>query len=154
MVTVPYFCPDTPVLTKNPVFLYSSDRFEKPYPFRADIAVAVDEVFEQKLDAIHELESQVYEGGASGNDEFLRGVPPANQPELRKAWLRETWEPRQAGDANRYRTALNKWYGAQRSQRVKFAEAFEICEYGRQPSEAEIRQLFPFFESSQAAGGN
>jgi LmbE family N-acetylglucosaminyl deacetylase len=27
MVTVPFFCPDTPPLTKNPVFLYSSDRF-------------------------------------------------------------------------------------------------------------------------------
>ena len=50
MVTVPFFCPDTPVLAKNPVFLYSSDRFEKPYPFRADIAVAIDEVFDQKLD--------------------------------------------------------------------------------------------------------
>ena len=73
MVTVPFFCPDTPPLTKNPVFLYSSDRFQKPYPFRADIAVAIDDVFDQKLDAIHELESQVYEGGASGSEEFMRG---------------------------------------------------------------------------------
>jgi len=28
---------------------------------------------------------------------------------------------------------------------VKFAEAFEICEYGRQPTAAEIKVLFPFF---------
>jgi LmbE family N-acetylglucosaminyl deacetylase len=146
MVTVPYFCPDTPALKENPVFLYSSDRFEKPYPFRADIAVAVDEVFDQKLEAIHELESQVYEGGANGNEEFVRGVPPASQPQLRKNWLRESWEGRQGGEANRHRNALNKWYGAERGQRVKFAEAFEICEYGRQPNDEEIRKLFPFFE--------
>jgi LmbE family N-acetylglucosaminyl deacetylase len=145
MVTVPFFCPDTPVLAKNPVFLYSSDRFEKPYPFRADIAVAIDEVFDQKLAAIHELESQVYEGGASGNEEFVRGVPPASQPDLRKAWLRETWEGRQGGEASRHRNALNKWYAPDRGANVKFAEAFEICEYGRQPSDEEIRKLFPFF---------
>src|ERR1043165_305629 len=29
MVTVPFFCPDTPPLKNNPVFLYSSDRFER-----------------------------------------------------------------------------------------------------------------------------
>jgi hypothetical protein len=28
---------------------------------------------------------------------------------------------------------------------VKFAEAFEICEYGRQPKAEEIKVLFPFF---------
>jgi LmbE family N-acetylglucosaminyl deacetylase len=78
MVTVPFFCPDTPPLTKNPVFLYSSDRFQKPYPFKADIAVALDDVFEQKLKAVHELESQVYEGGANGSEAFVRSVPPAS----------------------------------------------------------------------------
>jgi N-acetylglucosamine malate deacetylase 1 len=29
---------------------------------------------------------------------------------------------------------------------VQFAEAFEICEYGRQPSPDELKQLFPFFK--------
>lgn len=56
MVTVPFFCPDTPHLTKNPVFLYSSDRFQKPYPFVPDIAIAIDDVFEQKVDALMALE--------------------------------------------------------------------------------------------------
>jgi N-acetylglucosamine malate deacetylase 1 len=153
MVTVPYFCPDAPALTENPVFLYSSDRFEKPYPFRADIAVALDDVFEQKLSAIHELESQVYEGGASGNEEFFRGVPPASRPDLRNEWLRERWEDRQGSEANRYRNALNKWYGPDRGQSIQFAEAFEICEYGRQPNDTELRTLFPFFEPSQTSGG-
>ena len=50
MVMVPYFCPDTPALKANPVFLYSSDRFQKPYPFRPDLAVSLDDVFEEKVD--------------------------------------------------------------------------------------------------------
>ena len=33
MVTVPFFCPDTPYLTKNPVFLFYEDEFKRPNPF-------------------------------------------------------------------------------------------------------------------------
>ncbi|MEO2014811.1 MAG: PIG-L family deacetylase [Fuerstiella sp.] len=145
MVTVPFFCPDVPPLKKNPVFLYSSDRFQKPYPFEADIAVALDDVFEIKVDALLALESQTFEGGALGSAEKAAAAPPASQPELRKAWLRERWERRQSSEARNHRSALIRWYGEQKAKRVKYAEAFEICEYGRQPSEAEIRELFPFF---------
>lgn len=145
MVTVPFFCPDVEPLKKNPVFLYSSDGFQKPYPFRADIAVSLDDVFDQKLAALHLMPSQVYEGGASGSAEYVATVPPASDEAGRKAWLRKRWEARQGGEANRFRDALIKWYGPEQGKAVRFAEAFEICEYGRQPNADEIRQLFPFF---------
>ena len=145
MVTVPFVCTDVPPLKANPLFLYSSDRFLKPYPFKADIIVAVDEVFDQKLAALHEMPSQVYEGGASGSEELVKKVPAASDVAARKAWLRERWEARQGGEASRFREQLIKWYGPEKGAAVKYAEAFEICEYGRQPAEAEIRQLFPFF---------
>ncbi len=143
MVAVPFFCPDTPPLKKNPVFLYSSDRFQKPYAFRADIAVSLDSVFERKVDALLALESQTFEGGALGNAERAAAAPPASQPELRRAWLRERWDRRQSAEANNYRDALIRWYGADVGKSVKYAEAFEICEYGRQPTADEIRRLFP-----------
>ena len=146
MVTVPFICPDTPVLAKNPVFLFSSDGFQKPYPFQAEIAVSLDDVFEQKLDGIHELASQVYEGGASGSEEFVRSVPPASDDAGRRAWLKERWSDRQSSEATRGRAALAQWYGEERGKAVKYAETFEICEYGRRPSPEEIRKLFPFFE--------
>ena len=145
MVTVPFFCPDVPPLTKNPVFLYSSDRFQKPYPFEPDIAVDLEEVFEQKVDALMALESQTFEGGALGSEEKTAAAPPASQPELRRAWLHERWVRRQSGEAKKYRSALIKWYGEEKGHQVTYAEAFEICEYGRQPTQAEIRTLFPFF---------
>jgi LmbE family N-acetylglucosaminyl deacetylase len=146
MVTVPFICPDTPVLTKNPVFLFSSDRFQKPYPFEADIAVSIDDVFEQKLDAIHELTSQIYEGGASGSEEYVRRIPPASDDAGRRAWLKDLWTQRQSAEATRARAALAQWYGEERGKAVKYAEVFEICEYGRQPTPDEIRKLFPFFD--------
>jgi len=144
MVTVPFFCPDVPPLTKNPVFLYSSDRFQKPYPFEADIAVDVDSVFEKKVDALTALVSQTFEGGALGSAEKMSEAPPESKPELRRQWLRERWDRRQSGEANNFRNALIKWYGEDHANQVKYAEAFEICEYGRQPNDEEIRQLFPF----------
>jgi len=146
MVTVPFFCPDVPPLKKNPLFLYSSDRFQRPYPFRPDIVVSVDDVFDLKLDAIHELTSQAYEGGADGSEASLAKLPPATDVAGRKKWLRKQWEGRQRGEAERFREGLIKWYGQEKGAAVKFAEAFEICEYGRQPSPEEIRKLFPFFE--------
>lgn len=145
MVTVPFFCPDTPYLEKNPVFLYSSDRFKKPYPFNADIAVSVDDVFDKKIHALSALESQAFEGGAGGSAERFAKVPPASKPELRLEWLKERWDGRQSAEARNNRAALIQLYGEEKGKAIRYAEAFEICEYGRQPSPADIRKLFPFF---------
>lgn len=144
MVSVPFFCPDVEPLKKNPVFLYSSDRFKKPYPFKADIAIDVGPVFEQKVDALVALESQTFEGGALGSAEQMAKAPPASKPELRRQWLRERWQQRQGTEARNHRVALNQWYGESAASKIEYAEAFEICEYGHQPTQAEIRKLFPF----------
>jgi len=145
MVAVPFFCPDTPPLKKNPVFLFSSDGFKKPYPFQADIAVDVSSVLDQKVDALLALESQTFEGGALGSAEFMEKNPPASQPELRREWLYTRWAKRQSAEAKNSRNALVRWYGEAEADKMQAAEAFEICEYGHQPSPEEIRKLFPFF---------
>lgn len=145
MVTVPFFCPDIPHLIKNPVFLYSSDGFRKPYPFNADVAVAIDEVFDKKLDAVHELQSQHYEGGASGSVEHVRSVPLESDVAGRKAWLKAKWSDRQSAEADRNRELLIKLYGEERGKAVRYAEVFELCEYGSRPNAEELKELFPFF---------
>ena len=147
MVAVPMFCPETPALKKNPVFLYAGDGFQKPYPFKPTVIVGVDEVFDRKVDALHELESQFYEGGALGSAEFIKGVPPASDVAARKAYLRRTtYCTRNSLTAAKYRDDLVKWYGAEKGGAIKYAEAFELCEYGSQPTAGELRELFPFFE--------
>lgn len=145
MVTVPFFCEDTPPLKSNPVFLFSSDGFQKPLPFRPDVVVALDDVIDQKVNALHELESQCYEGGANGSDEFVSTVPPAKDVAGRKAWLKNNrWVTRNSALADRFRLELETAYGSEKGKVVKYAEAFEICEYGRRPSAPELKKLFPF----------
>ena len=144
MVTVPFFCPDVPYLKRNPVFLFYQDRFQKPNPFAADIAVGIDEVIDKKLDAALALASQTLEGGCNGNERLY----PENDPDKRKAReqeVRRRFDGRFASTADQFRKELADWYGQERAGKIKYAEAFEICEYGRRPSKQEIRKLFPFF---------
>jgi LmbE family N-acetylglucosaminyl deacetylase len=143
MVTVPFFCPDIPYLRRNPVFLYYEDSFQKPYPFTAHIAVGVDEVIEKKVDAAIALESQTLEGGCDGSEKSCPKDPEGRQARVQA--VRRSAERRDAGLANRFRKQLAEWYGQEQAGKIRYAEAFEICEYGRQPSKKEIRDLFPFF---------
>ncbi|MEX2264144.1 MAG: PIG-L family deacetylase [Bryobacteraceae bacterium] len=137
MVVVPNVAPDTPPLRKNPVFLYYEDRFLRPQPFRPDIAIDIDDVFLKKIDALDAHVSQVYEW-LPWVDGRLEEVP--KDPAERKKWLARTRGP---APTPAVRKALEKWYGPERAAKVRHAEAFELCEYGRQPSEAELRKLFP-----------
>jgi LmbE family N-acetylglucosaminyl deacetylase len=147
MVTVPFFCPDTPVLQKNPVFLYYSDRFERPNPFRADVVVDIDDVMEKKLAALEGLESQFFEGGANGSADLI--PKDAAGVEARRRKVREGFLDRSHGVAAKYRAKLIDFYGKERGAKVENAEAFEVCEYGSQPSAAELRRLFPFFSEAK-----
>jgi LmbE family N-acetylglucosaminyl deacetylase len=143
MVTVPFFCPDTPILRDNPVYLFYPDRFQKPNPFQPDVAVSIDSVIDRKLDALDTLVSQFYEGGANGSADLLPSVP-AKQAERRRQ-VREGHAARFRDVARRYRAKLADWYGKDAADKVQYAEAFEICEYGRRPNREELAKLFPFF---------
>ena len=143
MVAVPFFCPDVEPLEKNPVFLYFSDRFQKPNPFTADVIVGVDDVSERKIDALSVMESQFLEGGALGGAHLLTDV------EGRRREVRARFAGLDQSIADKYRAELQRWYGEDRGKQIARAEAFEICEYGSQPSEDELRRLFPFFNSTE-----
>ena len=145
MVGVPFYVPDTPPVKRNPVFMYFPDRFTRPYPFQADIAISIDDVFDKKVHALDALESQVYEGGANGSARTLI-IRKAHDPVARKEILKAGWTARNGRIANLFRESLVKWYGPEKGKAVKTAEAFEICEYGRRPTEAELKILFPFFK--------
>lgn len=136
MVGVPNVASDTPPLKKNPVFVYFQDNFQRPNPFRPDVAVDITSVFDQKVHALDAHESQFYEwlpwiGG------YLNEVP--KDKEARKKWLATN---RSGRVTPAVRASLEKWYG-QRAAGVRYAEAFEICEYGTQPSDDDLKRLFP-----------
>jgi LmbE family N-acetylglucosaminyl deacetylase len=137
MVGVPNIAPDTPPLRKNPVFLYFQDNFKKPNPFQADIAVDITSVIGKKLDGLDAHQSQFFEWLPwIGNYESL--VPKD------KAKQREFLLNNHVTKINlEVKKALEKWYGKEKAEKITYAEAFEICEYGSNPSEADIRRLFP-----------
>lgn len=136
LVAVPNVCPDTLPLRKNPLFVFLQDHFQKPYSFQPDVTVAIDTTFDKKIAALDAHVSQFYEWLP-----WIEGTD--NMPEdkqRRIAFLKEQWSKEITPVTLK---SLERWYGREKAAEVQHAEAFEICEYGRQPAEAEIRELFP-----------
>ncbi len=133
-----------PQLAKNPVFLYLADNFQKPNPFVPDIVVGTDAVISRKLDAIWKLESQIESLWATGDFERIVPIPqdPQGREERRKQ-VNERIAQRDKNIAQKYRTKLIEIYGQEKGKEIQHAEAFELCEYGRRPSQEELRKLFP-----------
>ena len=113
MVIVPAIVPDVPPLKSNPVFLYFEDHFQRPAPFRADVVVPTGEFREAKLASLDAHVSQFYEWLP-----WLDGVDVPEGARERRQWLAET-----------------------RKEHLD-AESFELCEYGRQVTVAELHGMF------------
>jgi len=137
MVEVPNVAPDAPALRKTPVFLYAQDHFQRPNPFRPDIVVDITTTYAKKILAFDAHVSQFYEW-MPWIGRYESQVPAGKEERLQ--WMTKLYN--QPMKAN-IRAAMVKWYGAQKAAKASHAEAFEICEYGAQPNEAEIRRLFP-----------
>lgn len=137
MVGVPNIAADTPPLRKNPVFLYYQDNFQKPNPFSPDIVIDITSVIDQKIYALDAHVSQFYEWLPwIGNETDV--IPEGKEERL--AWLKSK---RALAPNPSVQKALEEWYGKERAAQVKFAEAFEICEYGTRPTREDILRLFP-----------
>jgi LmbE family N-acetylglucosaminyl deacetylase len=139
MVIVPMVLPHVTPLKRNPVFMYFEDGFQKPQPFKPDIAIDISDVWEKKLDAFEANESQFYEAQPCWAG-TTKEVP--KDPVERRKWLAGKRDQRPSPAVMQ---ALEKWYGPEQAKKILRAEAFEICEYGRKPTDAELKSLFPFF---------
>jgi LmbE family N-acetylglucosaminyl deacetylase len=139
MLTVPLMCPETRHLDRMPVFAYWYDDFRDTVPFRADVAVPIDDVMEQKTDMAAAHVSQVFEW-LPYNAGRLDQVPPPDDTAARRTMIGENMQARGAHRRKNVTDCLNKWSIPNSTQ---FAEAFQICEYGRVPDEQELRDLFP-----------
>src|SRR5215831_10123613 len=136
MVSVPNIAPEVPALKKNPVFLYYRDHFQRPNPFRPDIVVDITSVYDKKVSGLDAHESQMYEW-LPWIGHYLDQVPKDKNERIQ-------WLAKQRGGTitPEIKTSLEKWYGKDKADQVKHAEAFEICEYGMQPNDEEIKRLF------------
>jgi N-acetylglucosamine malate deacetylase 1 len=141
MVMVPNVVPNAPVPPREPVVLFMSDRFTKPYELQPDLVFDLDGVIEKKLDAIASHNCQMTEWMP-----WVRGdldqVP--SDPDGQRAYVREHAAREPEDEANRWRAALVAKYGEDRGASVKHAEAYEISEYAAPLTEDGLKTFFPF----------
>jgi LmbE family N-acetylglucosaminyl deacetylase len=142
VVAAPFFAPYTPPTKGNPIFLFYSDPFKHPYPFDPILAVGIDEVAQKKWDCISALPSQ-FGDADSWQARYGRNVPTDEAG--RKAYLIDNVKQRNADVANQYRDLLVKLYGEQKGRAIKYAEAFELNQYGSGATADELKKLFPTF---------
>jgi len=138
VVVAPFFTPDAPAVKRNPIYLYYSDDFKQPYAFDPTIVVSIDA--DKKYACIAAMPSQF--GDADSWQGRTRPDVPAGD-QARRAYLVDLVKARDAALADRYRAQLVALYGEQRGRQVKYAEAFQLCPYGRQPTLDELKRLFP-----------
>ena len=137
VLTVPTLCPEVPHLRRMPIFAYWSDRFREGGAFRPDVVIPIDAALEIKASIGLQHESQIFEWlpyNAGRLDEV-----PAGAADRRRYVLERL---RARGAAVLARPGTREALGPAAATTTA-AEAFQISEYGRQPSEAELRALFP-----------
>jgi LmbE family N-acetylglucosaminyl deacetylase len=141
LITVPLYCPDAPAPAAAPLILNVYDDFTMPCPFRADVAVVVDDVAETKLELMACHESQYFEWLPYSMGQ-LDEVP--EDPAERLEWIKGIWMAPDAVQAESFRTLLEKRYGNEAAHAV-YAETFELSEYGRIPDnlDDELNRLLP-----------
>lgn len=141
LLTVPHECPDVPAMRTMPVIMYNEDKFKNP-DFRGDVVIDMDDEIDTKLKIADLNVSQVYEWlpytnleqvpeGREERFEWLKGMnitPDTTDEEVMSA--PRGFAVRFAKTAARFRKELIEKYGAQRGSRIRYAEAFEVCDYG------------------------
>jgi len=142
MVTVPTILPKVPYLQKNPLFLFMSDGFVHPEPFKADVCIDIDDVIEKKMDMYHQHKSQMYEW-LPFNAGILDKVPVSDAD--RRIWLGET--RKNWSDAKPYRNKLIELYGNEKGSSIKYCEAFGDSGYGTPLTNENLNYYFPFLKS-------
>jgi N-acetylglucosamine malate deacetylase 1 len=143
LVVAPFFVPDTPPTPRNPVFLYYADGFRDPTPFEPTIVAGIDAVAEKKWSCISAMPSQ-FGDRDSWQGRTLPNVPAGDRE--REAYLLNLVKARNAAVADQYRARLIELYGQARGAEIKYAEAFQLGQYGRQASLEELKRLFPTFD--------
>ena len=139
LVRVPYNAPEVPALDYSPIIAYVVDDFRKPLPFEPDVVISIDDTIDKKMEMVHRHTSQMYEW-VPWTEGTLDQVPKDEAG--RKKFLWERWSCVSSSVADKYRKQLIARYGARKGKAVKYAEAFEGCEYGATLGPAEIARLF------------
>lgn len=157
LLIVPHECAEVPAMRKMPVIMYSEDEFSNP-DFRGDIVLDMDEEIGTKLKIASFNVSQVYEW-LPYSEGYEDEVPESEADRFN--WLKgmeitqdttdeevmasnRGYSVRYAKTAARFRKELIKRYGSEKGSKIRYAEAYELCEYGAELTPQLEKMLFPF----------
>ena len=155
MLIVPHECPDVPAMSKMPVIMYNEDNFKNP-DFSGDIVLDMDEENDIKLEIAKINVSQVFEWlpythgevvpeGEAERWEYLKGMNiTADTTDEEVMAATRGYAVRNAKTAARFRKELIERYGEERGKKIRYAEAFEVCEYGEKLTDELKAKFFPF----------
>lgn len=140
LVMVPNICPSVECLRYQPTILYMFDSFKKPNTFTPNIAVSIDDVLDRKVQMLNCHKSQFYEW-LPWIDNELDKVPLSDNERIK--WLKTSVEGWGTKCADTCRQKLFEVYGRKQGEEIKYAEAFELSEYGTIFSDEELKKYFP-----------
>lgn len=155
LLTVPHECPEVPAMRFMPVIMYDEDSFKNP-EFCPDIVIDMDEEIDTKLAIANLNVSQVYEWlpythgeevpeGEEERFAFLKGMEITEHTTDEEVMAAPRgYSVRFAKIAARFRQQLIERYGQEKGRKIRYAEAFELCDYGSPLTEELNKALFPF----------
>jgi LmbE family N-acetylglucosaminyl deacetylase len=126
-------------MEKMPLFMYMRDYFTTGFSHIPDIAFNIEDVWDTKLLAMKAHESQVVEANPHADgilDEVLKSEAKRQEYLFYNSFPFSRITPD-------IRLALKKWYGSDFADRIKWTEAFEFAEIGRQINNQAVAELFP-----------
>lgn len=138
LLSVPLFCPEAPAMKKCPVILYMHDNFTHPEPFVPTVSVDIDSKIDLKMEMLSCQESQFFEW-MPWIDGYADEVTP--DKEGRMKLLYRHWAAKDASNADRHRQDLMNKYGPENGAKIKYAEFFELCEYGSVLTAEELNAI-------------
>lgn len=141
LLGVPHWCPEVPAQRHRPVIFYMTDAFTNPRPIRPDLMFDVDNYIERLCDGLDAQGSQIYEWlpWDSGREKTVAALGDRSDIKARNEYINRYTFGRKRADAKRF---AEVWKEKHPDRPVpKNLEVYEISEYGRRPSKAELRFL-------------
>ncbi len=142
LVVAPFFVPDSPPTARNPIYMYYSDNFQDPKPFTPTVVVDIGAAADRKWKCVSAMPSQF---GDRDSWQARTGAKVPAADKEREAYLLEGVKRRGTGVADQFRARLVELYGKERGEKVQYAEAFQLGQYGRQATIDELKKMFPTF---------
>ena len=141
LLGVPHWCEEAKPMRLRPVVLYMCDLFTYPRELRPDVMIDVDPYIGKWCEGLDAQVSQFYDWlpwdkGTTGE---VAALGDRSDISKRNAYLCKYWGLRKTADAKRFAAAWRERYPGRPVP--KFMETYEVSEYGRAPTEEDMKLL-------------